>query len=92
MLYSSVSVSETKVVSRTLIEVLTAANYLGEMAGLGVSIAKHYGNDIYTAFTPTNKPPVRMDSNSTAASDEDNYARDSFRHAHIHQIKLNEVA
>lgn len=61
------------------------------MAGLGVSIAKHYGNDIYTAFTPTNKSPVRTDSNSTTVSDEDIYARTSWRHAHFEQLKINEV-
>ncbi|KAL7816217.1 hypothetical protein V8C26DRAFT_97895 [Trichoderma gracile] len=64
---------------------------IGEMAGLGVSIAKHYGNDFYAAFTPTNKSPIRTDSNLTTVSDEDKYARTSFRHAHFEQLKLNEV-
>ncbi|KAL6866642.1 hypothetical protein J3F83DRAFT_116580 [Trichoderma novae-zelandiae] len=62
---------------------------LGEMAGFGVSIAKHYGNDIYTAFTSATKLPIR--TNSTTIFDEAMYSNTAFTHDSFQQLKLNEV-
>ncbi|TFB01298.1 hypothetical protein CCMA1212_006633 [Trichoderma ghanense] len=62
---------------------------LGEMAGLGVSIVKHYGNDIYRTFTPANKSATK--TNSTTVTDEAIYSKTAFVHDNFQQLRLNEV-
>lgn len=62
---------------------------LGEMAGFGVSIAKLYGNDIYTAFTSRSKLPIR--ANSTTLFNEAIYSDTGFTHDNFHQFKVNEA-
>ncbi|RFU81686.1 nuclear membrane fusion kar5 [Trichoderma arundinaceum] len=54
---------------------------LGEMAGFGVSIAKYYGNDIYTAFSSHGAR-----ANSTIAFDKAIYPKSSFIHDDFQQI------
>jgi hypothetical protein len=61
--------------------------YLGEMAGFGVSVAKHHGNDIYTAFTSYNKIPIRV--NSTILVEEAIYSHSDFAHGDFQHIKFN---
>ncbi|KAL7946537.1 hypothetical protein V8C42DRAFT_320954 [Trichoderma barbatum] len=59
---------------------------LGEMAGFGLSIAKHYGNDIHAAFTPPNKMQIR--ANSTPLFDDAIYSNTDFAQKDFHQFKL----
>ncbi|KAL7790440.1 hypothetical protein V8C37DRAFT_179911 [Trichoderma ceciliae] len=61
---------------------------LGEMAGFGMSIAKHYGNDIYTAFTSYSKVPIR--ANSTIPFNEAIYSNNGIVYDDVHQMKFSE--
>ncbi|KAM0251278.1 hypothetical protein ACHAQJ_008269 [Trichoderma viride] len=58
---------------------------LGEMAGFGVSVAKDYGHDIYTAFTSYKLP---TGANSTIVFDDAIYSS-GFAHGDFQQIKVN---
>ncbi|PTB42817.1 uncharacterized protein TrAFT101_001400 [Trichoderma asperellum] len=60
---------------------------LGEIAGFVVSIAKHYGNDIHTAFTSYKKVPLQ--TNSTIALDEVMFSNDDFLNGETWRLRFN---
>lgn len=65
-------------------------NYVGEIAGFGVSIAKQYGSDMHTAFTSNKKMPTR--ANSTIAPDEDIFSYNDFANNEIWRLRFNKNA
>lgn len=60
--------------------------YVGEIAAFGVSIAKHYGNDIHAAFTPYKKVPIKV--NSTIALDGDIFSNNDFENDEVWRLKF----
>lgn len=52
-----------------------------------VSIAKHYGNDIHTAFTSYKKVPLQ--TNSTIALDEVMFSNDDFLNGETWRLRFN---
>lgn len=61
--------------------------YVGEVAGFGVTIAKHYGNDIHTAFTSYTKVPMK--ANSTTAPEEVMFSKNGFANDEIWRLRAN---
>ncbi|PNP51555.1 hypothetical protein THARTR1_07811 [Trichoderma harzianum] len=62
---------------------------LGEVVGFGISIVKHYGSDIHTAFSSHGKVPLR--ANSTPSFDEVIYSNNGVSRDDLYQFKLGEA-
>ncbi|KAL7782475.1 hypothetical protein V8C43DRAFT_197785 [Trichoderma afarasin] len=63
---------------------------LGEMVGFGISIVKHYGSNIHTAFSSHGKLPLR--ANSTPSFDEAIYSNNGLSRGDLYQFKPEEAA
>lgn len=62
-------------------------NYVGEIVGFGVSIAKQYGNDMHAAIASYRKMPVK--ANSTMALDEDIFLHRGFTNDEVWRLRFN---
>lgn len=75
---------------RFLVQNINKSKNLGEMVGFGISIVKHYGSDIHTAFSSHGKVPLR--ANSTPSFDEAIYSNNGLSRGNLYQFKLEEAA